>query len=132
MYFWKYGYNLTAVSNVFITLQSCQMCSKQTFYFVWSIGDINSPMLKLKGGYWDLVCISFVNLLEDVPASWCSNYHYCTASFNKVWTQVLHRLRSCLWHVQGLIWWEIWQRSDSDILWFSTLSWTFFRWTSSL
>ena len=25
---------------------------------------------------------------------WCSNYQYCTTSFNKVWTQVLHRFKS--------------------------------------
>ena len=25
----------------------------------------------------------------------CSGYHYCTTLFNKAWTQVLHRLKSC-------------------------------------
>ena len=28
-------------------------------------------------------------------ALWCSGYHYCTTSFNKTWTQVLCRFKSC-------------------------------------
>ena len=35
----------------------------------------------------------------------CSSYHYCTTSFNKAWTQVLHRFKSCLLHVRDLWWW---------------------------
>ena len=42
---------------------------------------------------------------EYLLALWCSGYHYCTMSFNKAWTQVLHRFKSCLWHVGDLWWW---------------------------
>ena len=38
-------------------------------------------------------------------ALWCSGYHYCTTSFNKVWTQVLRRFKSCSQHVGDLRWW---------------------------
>ena len=38
-------------------------------------------------------------------ALWCSGYHYCTTSFNKAWTQVLHRFKSCLRHVRDSRWW---------------------------
>ena len=37
---------------------------------------------------------------------WCSNYHYCITSFNKVWTQVLRRFKYCLQHVGDSQWWE--------------------------
>ena len=33
-------------------------------------------------------------------------YHYCTTSFNKSSTHVLHRLKTCTWPVKGLQWWE--------------------------
>ena len=32
-------------------------------------------------------------------------YHYCTTSFNKGWTQVLRRFKSCLWRVGHSQWW---------------------------
>ena len=35
----------------------------------------------------------------------CNGYHYCTISFNKTWTQVLHRFRSCSWHLRDSWWW---------------------------
>ena len=37
----------------------------------------------------------------------CSGYHYCTTStsFNKAWTQVLHRFKSCSRHVGDSRWW---------------------------
>ena len=28
-------------------------------------------------------------------APWCSGYHYCTTSFNKAKTQLLHRYKCC-------------------------------------
>ena len=37
---------------------------------------------------------------------WCSGYHYCTTSFNKAWTQILHRLKPCLRCVSYLRWWK--------------------------
>ena len=37
---------------------------------------------------------------------WCSRYHYCTTSFNKVSTQVLRRLKSCSRCVGDSRWWE--------------------------
>ena len=36
---------------------------------------------------------------------WCSGYHYCTTSFNKVWTQVRRRFISCSWRVGDSQWW---------------------------
>ena len=34
-------------------------------------------------------------------APWCSRYHYCITSFNKVWAQILCRS----WRVGDLWWW---------------------------
>ena len=34
-----------------------------------------------------------------------SRYHYCKTSSNKDWTQVVHRLKSCLWYVRDSRWW---------------------------
>ena len=39
-------------------------------------------------------------------APWGSGYHYCITSFNKAWTQVLYRFKSCSWHV-GDLWWRV-------------------------
>ena len=36
---------------------------------------------------------------------WCSGYHYCTASFNNTWTQVLRRFKSCTLSVGDSWWW---------------------------
>ena len=38
-------------------------------------------------------------------APWSSGCHYCTTSFNKVWTQVLCRFKSCSWRVGDARWW---------------------------
>ena len=38
-------------------------------------------------------------------APWCSGYHYCTTSFNKAWTLVLRKLKSCSRHVGDSRWW---------------------------
>ena len=38
-------------------------------------------------------------------ARWCSGYHYCTTSFNKAWTQVLRRFKSCSPRVGDSRWW---------------------------
>ena len=35
-------------------------------------------------------------------APWCSGYRYCTTSFNKAWTQVLCRFKSCSQRVRHL------------------------------
>ena len=43
-----------------------------------------------------------------IVASWCSGYHYCTASFNKDWTQILRRFKSCSRRVGDLRWsWSV-------------------------
>ena len=39
-------------------------------------------------------------------APWRSGYHYCTTSFIIVWTQVLHRFKSCSRCVGDLQWWR--------------------------
>ena len=38
-------------------------------------------------------------------APWCSGYRYCTTSFNKAWTQVLRRFKSCSRRVGDSRWW---------------------------
>ena len=35
-----------------------------------------------------------------------NGYHYCTTSFNKVWTQILRRFKPCSRRVGDLRWWE--------------------------
>ena len=35
----------------------------------------------------------------------CNGYHCCTTSFNKAWTQVLHRFKSCSQYVRASWWW---------------------------
>ena len=40
-----------------------------------------------------------------VITTWCSGYHYCTTSFNKPWTQVLRRFKSCSRRVGDSRWW---------------------------
>ena len=48
-----------------------------------------------------------LNICEKLyVAPWCSGYHYCTTSFNKVWTQALCRFKSCSQHVGDSRWWE--------------------------
>ena len=42
---------------------------------------------------------------EKKVTLWCSGYHYCTASFNKAWTQILCRFKSCPWCVGDSRWW---------------------------
>ena len=42
---------------------------------------------------------------KTLVAPWCSGYHYCTTSFNKAWTQVLHRFKSCSQRVGDSWWW---------------------------
>ena len=44
--------------------------------------------------------------LKNLNWHWSSGYHYCTASFNKIWTEVLRRFKLCSRCVRGLGWWE--------------------------
>ena len=37
---------------------------------------------------------------------WWSCYYYCTTSFNKAWSQVRHRFKSCSWRVGDSRWWR--------------------------
>ena len=46
------------------------------------VESFSSDLLRAKISYW-----------EESPC--CSGYHYCTTSFNKAWTQVLRRFKSC-------------------------------------
>ena len=45
------------------------------------------------------------NLQLAMMAPWCSGYHCYTTSLNKVWTQVLHRIKSCSRRVRNSRWW---------------------------
>ena len=44
--------------------------------------------------------------LSSVVALWGNDYHYCTISFNKAWTQVRRRFRFWLQRIGDLWWWE--------------------------
>ena len=46
-----------------------------------------------------------LDILDILVAPWCSSYHYCTTSFNKAWTQVLHRFKPCSQCVGDSRWW---------------------------
>ena len=52
---------------------------------------------------------TFVSSAESsqtiLMAPWCSGYHYCTPSFNKSWTQILCRFKSCSRRVEHSRWW---------------------------
>ena len=48
-------------------------------------------------------------------ALWCSGYQYCTTSFNKAWTQVLCRLKSCSQRVEDSHSEDLWQWSRLEI-----------------
>ena len=50
------------------------------------------------------LCMLFFTYIKPV-ALWCSGNHYCTTSFNKAWTQVLRRFKSCLRRVGDSRWW---------------------------
>ena len=39
-------------------------------------------------------------------ALWSSGYHYCTTSFNKIWTQILRRFKPCSRCDGDLGWWD--------------------------
>ena len=64
--------------------------------------------------YWNNEIIDYKDLPKGLikrrvilpnSVQWCSGYHYCTTSFIKAWTQVLHRFKSCLWRVGDSRWW---------------------------
>ena len=44
--------------------------------------------------------------LSSAVALWGNDYHYCTISINKAWTQVLRRFRFWLHRIGDLRWWE--------------------------
>ena len=50
---------------------------------------------------------TFPTLQSSSPilVPWCSGYDYCTTSFNKVWTQVLGKFKSCSRCVGDSRWW---------------------------
>ena len=50
--------------------------------------------------------LNFKSYFKIFVVLWCGGYHYCTTSFNKAWTQVMHRFNSCLRHVRDSQWWQ--------------------------
>ena len=44
-------------------------------------------------------------MMTTFVAPWCSAHHYCTTSFNEIWTQVLCKLKSCSQRVGDSRWW---------------------------
>ena len=61
--------------------------------------------------------------MKMLVTPWCSGYHYCTMSFNKAWTQVLHRFESWSQHVElSLLFWLL---SDLSIYHFCCCSMLF-------
>ena len=70
-----------------------------------------APAFHLLLGLIPILCIllilsSFSHILVPIAVQLCSGYHCCTTSFNKVWNQVLHRLKSYLRRVGDLRWWD--------------------------
>ena len=55
----------------------------------------------------------------------CSGYHYCTTSFNKVWTQILQRFKFCSHQFGGLRWCRslgmVLAGNKAKCLWWSTM-----------
>ena len=63
--------------------------------------------------WWNVKHFSCFKLSLDVllirtlaPSPCCSGCHYCTTSFNKAWTDILCRLKSCSRRLRDLRWWE--------------------------
>ena len=54
-------------------------------------------------------------MLSKLLTQWWSGYHYCTASFNKAWTQVLRRLKYCSRCVKDSKWQKSLTRSQLEI-----------------
>ena len=50
-----------------------------------------------------------------IAAPWWSGYHYCTTSFNKVWTQVLCRFQPTCSILEIQVGEDLWQRSWLEI-----------------
>ena len=52
-------------------------------------------------------CKVYTNYTKNQSkAMWCSDYLYRTTWFNKDWTHVLHRYKSCSWRVGDSRWWD--------------------------
>ena len=63
-----------------------------------------------------LVIWRFIHLIYSaslIVLAWCSSYHYCTTSFNKVWTQVSLKVPGTLEICENL--WEPWSRLEIKI-----------------
>ena len=57
------------------------------------------------------ICPMFSPILLDCEvwvqkpvAPWCCGYHFCTTSFNKIWTRIPRRFKSCSKRVGDLRW----------------------------
>ena len=77
------------------------------FYLIkafWS----NQPMKAIRNLPWIIFAVSRNNVktTEKRVAPWCSVYHYCTTSFNKAWTEVQRRFKSCSRHDGDLRRWR--------------------------
>ena len=55
----------------------------------------------------------WIKIVDIIVAPWCSGYHYCTTSFNKAWTGVLCRFKSCSRRVRDGE--DLWQWSRMEI-----------------
>ena len=101
-------------------LWSSSCTSSKTYHRLWLYGDywvmhpkdnfsptkklqkimvLNTPTDSNAGG-----ALLYISSLVSL-APWCSGYHYCTDSFNKAWTQVLHKCKSCSRYVEDSKWW---------------------------
>ena len=64
----------------------------------------------------EIFLVPYQQKVDVVP--WCSGYLYWTTSFNKAWTQVLRRFKSCSRRVPDSRWWGsqwCWQCSRLEI-----------------
>ena len=80
--------------NCINTLSSCSLEIESTSHFLLHCHHYTNIHLHL----WN-------SIAEMMVVPWCSGYHYCTASFNLVWTQVLRRFKPCSQRVGDSRWW---------------------------
>ena len=65
---------------------------------VWRVVQISQDQTKM------FHIINTTPWFSGYVAKWCSDYHYCTTSFNLAWTQVLCRFKPYWRHVRNS-WW---------------------------
>ena len=92
-------------SSYLVYIVRCQPCYKGSRHSmnVWvQFSDMSSLQ---NCSLTELALTYITHRAHRIVVPWCSGYHYCTTSFNKSWTQVLRRFKSCLLRVGDSRWW---------------------------